>query len=82
MRRTLPPALAVVLSQGVDVVAQFGFVAGGLVKIDVIEGAFQLFNLLRGDRQPQFVLGFGQSEPQTAPQSDAVSVRKEGSHFH
>ena len=67
---------------GHDIVPQLGLVGRGFVKIDVIEGALQLFNLLRGDRQTQFVLGFGQSEPQSTPQSDAVSVRKEGSHFH
>ncbi len=52
---------------GHDIVAEFGFVllCGG--KVDVVEVCAEFINLLLGDVQAKFALGFCQGQPDAAP---------------
>ncbi len=63
-----------------DVVAQVFLVARRRLEVDVGGHAFHLSDLPRGDFEPKFALGLGQSNPQTPPGQNSLLRPKEFGH--
>ena len=73
-------AIAIRVDVGHHVVPQLALVLRGPVEIDLVDGGIQLGDLCLGDRQAEFVLGFGQCDPQLPPRGVDSLFRPQPAH--
>lgn len=72
--------IAVGMDMGHDIVAFFAFVFGGDLHIGLVAKGSHFLDLLVGDTESEFLLFFGENDPEFAPEADASLSAPDAGH--